>query len=499
MPNPHLDDFMERFRHIGLTYDDVSLVTQYADFLPSETSLKTRLTRNIKMNIPFVSAAMDTVTEGDMAIAMAMRGGVGFVHKNLDPIEQRTQVKRVKYYLNGFLEKARTLGPDDTIADMRNFRGERGFSFSSFPIVDEERKLLGIITSHQVKYCVETSTKMRDIMIAEPVTAPEGTTIEEAYKSLLENRIAILPVVNEAGTFLGMYCYRDVQDILQNQNPMYNRDANHKLRCGAAVGPNDQERVERLLEGRVDLVTVDTAHGHSKGVVEMVKWIKKHHPELDVIAGNIASAEAVVDLMKAGADGVKVGIGPGSICTTRVVTGVGVPQLTAIYECAKAAQGEIPIIADGGIRFSGDVSKALAAGAESVMMGSVLAGTDEGPGEKILYQGRQYVMYRGMGSIEAMKSRQGSRERYAQSDVASPEKLVPEGIEGMIPYAGSVDDVLNQYIGGLRSSLGYNGCRTIEELRQRARLVRVTAAGGRESHPHDVLITKEAPNYRPES
>jgi len=498
MANPYLDGFMDEFKFTGLTYDDVSLVTQYADFLPADTSLESRLTRNIALNVPFVSAAMDTVTEADMAIAMAMQGGAGILHKNIDPIEQRTQVKRVKYYLNGFLEKARTLSPNDTILDMLRLKQEKKFTFSSFPILDDNKRVVGIVTSHQLKYCEDPATKMADIMVRDPMTAPKGTTIEQAYRVQMDHHIAVLPILEDDGAFIGMYCFKDVRDILRNQNPMYNRDANHRLRCGAAVGPGDQERVERLLEGLVDVVVVDTAHGHTQGVIEMVKWIKRHHPDLDVIAGNVATSEAVRDLIGAGADGIKVGIGPGSICTTRVVAGVGVPQLTAVYECAKASAGEVPIIADGGIRYSGDVVKALAAGADSVMMGGALAGTDESPGEKVLYQGRQYVVYRGMGSLEAMKARLGSRERYAQDAVVDPEKLVPEGIEGMIPYRGTVADVMTQFVGGLRSSLGYNGCRTVKELQHRGRFVRVTASGQREGHPHDVRITKEAPNYRVE-
>jgi len=498
MPNPHIERLMEQNANVALTYDDVSLVTQYADFLPAETSLETRFTRRVKLNVPFVSAAMDTVTEASMAIAMAMQGGIGVIHKNLDPIEQRTHVKRVKYYLNGFLDKARTLKPDDTLADMERLRREKHFKFSSFPILDEQRRVVGVVTAQQLKYCDNSAVRMKDIMVRDPVKAPKGTTIEQAYRILMDHRISILPVIEEDGTFVGMYCFSDVRDILRNQNPMFNRDAGHRLRAAAAVGPKDYERVERLAEGYVDVVVVDTAHGHTRGVIEMVQWVKSHYPDIDVVAGNIATAEATRDLIRAGADAVKVGIGPGSICTTRVVAGVGVPQLTAVYECAKAAQEEVPVIADGGIRFSGDVAKALAVGAEAVMMGSVLAGSDESPGEKVLYQGRQYVVYRGMGSLDAMIARQGSRERYAQGQVADPDKLVPEGIEGMIPYRGPVADIMTQFVGGLRSSLGYNGCRSIGELRERARLVRVTAAGRQEGHPHDIRITKEAPNYRVE-
>ncbi|MCX7049418.1 MAG: IMP dehydrogenase [Candidatus Sumerlaeota bacterium] len=498
MNNPHLDEFMEQFKFIGLTYDDVSLVTRYADFLPAEACLETRLTRDIRMNIPFSSAAMDTVTGAGMAIAMAMQGGIGIIHRNLEPLDQKRKVRRVKYYLNGFLEKARTLTPDDTIESMERQKAQKEFTFSSFPVLDKDRKLAGVVTSHQLKYCEDPQTKIADIMITKPVSAAKGTTIEQAYQIMMRNRITILPVLDEAGIFQGMYCFKDVRDILRNQNPIYNRDSKHRLRCGAAVGVKDHQRADLLAEAQVDVMVVDTAHGHTKGVMEMVRWIKQHYPEQQVIAGNVATADATHDLIQAGADGVKVGIGPGSICTTRVVAGVGVPQLTAVYECARAAQGAVPIVADGGIRYSGDVAKALAAGADSVMMGGILAGTDESPGEKILFQGRQFVSYRGMGSLEAMKTRQGSRERYAQGDVSDPDKLVPEGIEGMVPYRGSAPAVLAQFTGGLRSSLGYTGCRTIAELQEKARFVRVTASGQRESHPHDVRITKEAPNYQVE-
>jgi IMP dehydrogenase len=494
--NPWLDAFMEQFKFEALTYDDVTLITQYADFLPSQTDLHTRLTRNIALNVPFASAAMDTVTEATMAIEMALQGGIGIIHKNLDPQTQRSNVKRVKFYLNGFLAKARTMTPETTVEDLAAFKAEKGFKFNSFPILDSERRLVGIVTSRELKYCDTHATRLGDIMLKKPVTGPEGTTIEQAYGIMKRERISILPIVDAAGLFLGMYCFKDVQEILSGSHPLYNRDANHKLRCGAAVGPSDYERVECLMESPVDVLVVDTAHGHTKGVIEMVRWIKKHFARVDVVGGNVATAEGTQALIDAGADGVKVGVGPGSICTTRVVAGVGVPQLSAVHACAQAARGSgVGLIADGGIRFSGDVAKAIVAGATCVMMGGVLAGTEEGPGERILYQGRQYVVYRGMGSVEAMAQRHGSADRYGQSG-AVRDKLVPEGIEGMVPYAGPLDGVLGQFIGGLRSSMGYNGCRTIAELQTRGRLMRVSDAGRRESHPHDVTITKDAPNYK---
>jgi IMP dehydrogenase len=495
MVNPHIEKFMMQFPYTGLTFDDVTLITQYADFLPSETDLSTRLTKNIRMNIPFISAAMDTVTEAEMAICMAMLGGIGIIHKNLSPYDQRTQVKRVKYYLNGFLKKARTLESYNTIRDLRELTKKKKFKFSSFPILDEKRHLLGIITSREVKYCDNENAKMEDLMIKNPISAPVNTSIEEAYRIMRSHKISILPILEKDNIFTGMYCYKDVQDILKSMHPDYNLDEKHQLRCGAAIGPGDYERVECLMESICDIFVIDTAHGHSKGVMDMIKWVKKEFPHVDVIAGNVANPDAVPDLIKAGADAIKVGVGPGSICTTRVVTGVGVPQLTAVFECSRAAKEEVPIIADGGIRYTGDVPKAIAAGASTVMMGGTLAGTKQSPGEKILYKGRQYVIYRGMGSIEAMRERAGSRQRYAQSDVAT-EKLVPEGIEGMVPYAGDVNDVMMQFIGGLRNSLGYNGSRSIEELRKKALFSRLSPAAYKESHPHDINVTKDAPNYK---
>lgn len=496
MVNAYLDAFFAASPFTALTYDDVSLVTQYADFLPADTDLKTRLTRNIELNVPFVSAAMDTVTEAEMGIAMALQGGIGIIHKNLEPELQRTNVKKVKFYLNGFLTKARTMNPSDTVADVNRIKNEKGWGFSSFPILDEQRRLLGIVTSREFKYCDSQTRRMDEMMLRNPVTAPVGTTIKQAFDAMMRQRISILPIVGEDGVFEGMYCFKDVKEILQGAHPLYNRDAEHSLRSGAAVGPNTHERVECLMETKVDVLVVDTAHGFSKGVIDMVKWIKQRYPQVDVIGGNVASAEGARALIDAGADAVKVGVGPGSICTTRVVAGVGVPQLTAVYQCAREARGTgVAIIADGGIRHSGDVAKALAAGADSVMMGGVLAGTDESPGEKVLYQGRQYVLYRGMGSMGAMVARYGSADRYGQAGQA-PEKLVPEGIEGMVPYAGPVAAVLAQFIGGVRNSLGYNGCPTIPALHERAKFVRVTPAGRQESHPHDITMTKDAPNYK---
>lgn len=492
--NAHLDSFMLAFQHEGLTFDDVSLVARYADFLPPEAVLATRLTSRINLNIPFLSAAMDTVTESKMAIAMAMLGGIGVVHKNLAPQRQAEIVSTVKHHLNGLIVKPVTFRMGQTLREVEDVREKSGYNFHGFPILDEKDHVVGILTSADVKFASDLGKKVEDLMTSKLITAPAGTTLQQAYEIMMKNKIGKLPLVSK-GKLTGLYSFTDVRSLIQNVNPTYNRDSKYRLRVAAAVGPGDHARMEALAAAEIDVVIVDTAHGHSKGVLDMVKWVSKHYSNIDVIGGNIATAEAALALRKAGANGVKVGIGPGSICTTRVVTGVGVPQISAVYDCVQALQGSIPVIADGGIRYSGDVAKALVAGADSVMMGSVMAGTDESPGEKIIYQGRQYVGYRGMGSLGAMQANQGSRERYGQSSVAT-EELVPQGIEGMVPYAGTVKQVLTQYCGGLRASMGFCGCRTIDELHRKAHFIRITAAGMAEGHPHNVTITKEAPNYR---
>ncbi len=493
--NAHLDKFMASFQHEALTFDDVTLVTQYADFLPPEAILKTRFSRNITLSIPLVSAAMDTVTEAEMAIAIAMQGGMGVLHKNLDSQDQAEMVERVKHHLNGMIADPVTFNVGQTVADVFEMKNSRGYGFSGFPIISEDQKVVGILTAQDVKYATSMEDKVEEVMTKDVVSSGEGTTLEDAFRIMRENRVGKLPLVNDHGRLLGLYSYTDVRALIQNSNPMYNRDSNFCLRVAAAVGPNDYERCEQLLEARADAVVVDTAHGHSKGVLDMVRWIKSKSDETDVVAGNIGTAEAAVELRDAGADAVKVGIGPGSICTTRVVAGVGIPQISAIYNAANALEESIPVIADGGVRHSGDIPKALVAGAQSVMMGSVLAGTDESPGEKIIMEGRQYVVYRGMGSMDAMRSRQGSRERYGLSNVKDDD-LVPQGIEGIVPYAGHVEKVIVQYCGGIRASMGYCGCKTVDELRENGVFLRISNAGVREAHPHDIRITKEAPNYR---
>ena len=492
--NAHLDQFMRAFPHEALTFDDVSLVAEYADFLPAEADLTTRLTRNVSLNMPLLSSAMDTVTESRMAIAMAMLGGIGIIHKNLSVDRQAALVRDVKHHLNGLISTPVTFRAHQTLAEVLRTRELKGYSFSGFPILDEHDRLVGILTASDIKFARTRDVRVQDIMTTELVTAPRGTTLQQAYEIMLKNKIGKLPLV-EQGRLVGLYSFSDVRTLIQNIQPLYNRDSQYRLRVGAAVGPGDQDRVDALAAQHVDVLVVDTAHGHTKGVIEMTRWIKKRYAHIDVIAGNIVTGEAALALREAGADAVKVGIGPGSICTTRVVTGVGVPQISAIYQVANALDESIPVIADGGIRYSGDVTKALVAGAHSVMMGSRLAGTEESPGEKILYQGRQYVVYRGMGSLGAMQANKGSRERYGLADTPA-EELVPQGIEGMVPFAGTVKQVLTQFCGGLRSAMGFCGCRTIDELRKRGKFLRITSAGSAEGHAHNVTITKEAPNYR---
>lgn len=492
--NRYINQFMSTFPFEGLTFDDVSLLTQYADFLPGDTDIRTQLTRTIQINIPFISAAMDTVTEADMAISMALHGGLGMIHKNLEPDEQAAAVSKVKHFLNGLINRPITFNEKQTLEEIQIKRAEKGYSFSGFPILNDPGELVGILTTKDIKFAPRLDIPAGDIMTTHVITAPKDTDLEKAYQIMRQHKIGKLPLV-EGARLIGLYSYTDVADLIENTRPLYNRDEVYRLRAGAAIGPGDYTRAEALAAADVDVITVDTAHGHSKGVIDMTAWVKKNYPEIDVIAGNIATGDAAVQLQEAGADAVKVGIGPGSICTTRVVAGVGVPQISAIYSCASALKGSIPVIADGGIRHSGDVAKAMVAGASSVMMGSVLAGTDESPGEKILYEGRQFVIYRGMGSLDAMKSREGSRQRYGLKD-SKDDDLVPQGIEGVVPYAGPISKVLKQYGGGLQASLGYCGCRTIPELQQNGQFVRVSAAGTTESHAHDIRITKEAPNYR---
>ncbi|OGV38583.1 MAG: IMP dehydrogenase [Lentisphaerae bacterium GWF2_45_14] len=486
---------MKVFKYEGLTFDDVSLVTQYADFLPESADISTKLSRNISMNIPFLSAAMDTVTESEMAVAMARLGGIGVIHKNLSIEAQAEEVRKVKHYLNGLIKTPVVFYPDQTVDEMLRIKEMRKYSFSGFPIVERNGNIVGIVTARDLKFLTDYSMKVETVMTKNPVTAPEETALNEAFGIMITRKVGKLPIVDEKGKLVGLYSFHDVKTLIENVEPDYNRDKNHQLRAAAAIGPYDSARAFALAAAGADVIVVDTAHGHSKGVIETVKELKKNYPEIDVIAGNIATAEAAKALADAGADGIKVGIGPGSICTTRVVAGVGVPQLSAVYNVRKALPDDVAVIADGGIRQSGDVAKAIAAGASSVMMGSVLAGTQESPGEKIIHQGRRYVVYRGMGSLAAMKTSKGSRERYGQADVDDEKKLVPQGIEGMVPYRGSISEVIHQFSGGVRYSCGYCGTRTLPELQNKAIFVKVTNAGLKEAHPHDVTMLKDAPNY----
>ena len=496
--NKYLDDFMKTFPYEGLTYDDVTLVTQYADFLPDDTSLETKLTSRTSMKVPFMSAAMDTVTEAPMAIAMALAGGIGCIHKNLEEDEQAAQVRLVKNHLNGMIENPVCFHSGDDIGYLRSQKAERKLKFNGFPVLDDQDRLVGMITSSDMRFAPMNAAKLGDVMQTKLLTAKPGTSLKKAYEIMRENKIGKLPLVDKEGRIVGLYSFTDVQRIVENPNTSVNCDDKFRLRVSASVsgGKGDLSRMEKLAEAGVDVVVVDSAHGHSKGIMDMTKYIVKHFPKVDVIAGNIATGEAAVALAKAGAHAGKVGSGPGSICTTRVVCGVGIPQLTAVYSAAKALRGtDVAVIADGGIKLSGDVPKALAAGADSVMLGSVLAGTEESPGEKIYSNGRQYVVYRGMGSMAALKNGKGSRARYFQ-DNEEEDSLVPQGFEGMVPYSGHVKSIMTQFCGGLRASLGYCGARTIAELKEKGKFYRVTAAGLREARPHDITITKEAPNYR---
>lgn len=496
MANKYLDDFMKAFPYEGLTFDDVSLLTLYSDMLPRETSVSSRLSKNINLNVPFISAAMDTVTESEMAIAMSRLGGLGVIHKNLTISRQADEVRNVKNYLNGLIRTPVTFLETQTVTDMLTEKERKKYSFSGFPILHSDGRLSGIVTARDIKFLTDYNMRLKDIMTSKLITAPDSTPLIEAFKIMVENKVGKLPLVNEKGHLVGLYSFQDVKTLIENVEPDYNRDEHHQLRVAAAIGPYDDERAQALIGAGVDAIVIDTAHGHSKGVIETVAAMKKQFgSDVDIIAGNIATAEGAKALVKAGADAVKVGIGPGSICTTRVVAGVGVPQLSAIYEVRKAVGSKIPVIADGGIKQTGDIAKALAMGASSVMMGSALAGTKESPGEKVLHQGKMYVVYRGMGSVSAMKTGKGSRERYGQEEVDKESKLVPQGIEGMVLYSGEVADVVHQYVGGLRYSLGYCGSRTIADMQDKAKFVRITGSGLKEAHPHDITMTKDAPNY----
>lgn len=481
-----------KFLFEALTYDDVLLVPAYSEVLPRETDTTTGLTQNISLNIPIVSAAMDTVTEAELAISMALEGGLGFIHKSMKIDDQAAQVRKVKRSQSGLILDPVTLHVGSTVREAENIMRE--FRIGGIPIVDENGKLIGIITNRDLRFQKDLSVPVEKIMTKENlITAPDSITLDKAESILKQYKIEKLPIVNKKGMLTGLITFKDIQK--KKNKPNACQDKFGRLRVGAAVGvtPDILDRITALQKAGVDVVSIDTAHGHSKGVIDTAKRVKKKFPELDLIVGNIATGEAAKALAKAGADAVKVGVGPGSICTTRVVAGVGLPQLTAVYEAAKALKGsQTNVIADGGIRFSGDLVKAIAAGADSIMIGSLLAGTEEAPGEMIIYEGRKFKSYRGMGSMEAMED--GSKDRYFQDTEDDVKKLVPEGISGRVPYKGLVSEVLYQLVGGLRAGMGYCGAKNIQKLKQ-ARFVKITSAGVTENHPHDVTITREAPNY----
>ncbi len=484
-----------RIAQEALTFDDVLLLPAYSEVLPREVDLSSRVSRDISVNLPVVSAAMDTVTEAPLAITLAEQGGIGIVHKNMSLQQQAEHVRRVKKFESGVIKEPISVGPNTTIREVLELT--RANHISGVPVVEDGDDLVGIVTSRDLRFESRVDAPVREIMTGRDrlVTVGEGASRDEVLELLHKHRIEKVLVVNDAFKLRGLITVKDIQKAKDFPNAC--KDDQGRLRVGAAVGTggDTEERVDALYRAGVDLVVVDTAHGHSRGVLDRVRWIKKHYPELQVIGGNIATGDAALALVEAGADGVKVGIGPGSICTTRVVAGVGVPQITAVSNVAAALEGtDVPLIADGGIRFSGDLSKALVAGGHCVMIGGMFAGTEEAPGEVELFQGRSYKSYRGMGSLGAMQ--QGSSDRYFQDTVEEVEKLVPEGIEGRVPYKGSLIAIIHQLVGGLRASMGYVGCRNITEMRTRPQFVRITNAGVRESHVHDVAITKEAPNYR---
>ena len=479
----------DKFGKQGLTFDDVLLIPAHSDVLPRDVDVRTHLTQNVTLNIPVMSAGMDTVTEAEMAIAMAREGGIGVIHKNMSIDEQAREVKLVKRSEHGIIVDPIYLAPDNTLSDADELMNK--YHISGVPIT-ENGKLVGIITNRDMRFETDLSRPISDIMTSKGlITAPEHTTMEEAKRILQAHRIEKLPLVDDDGHLKGLITIRDIEKM--RKFPNSNKDSDGRLKVAAAIGVTSdvEDRVEALLDAKADVLVIDTAHGHSEGVLQTIRRLRKAFPHLELIAGNVATYDATKALIEAGVSAVKVGIGPGSICTTRVIAGIGVPQITAIYDCAKAAAGTgIPIIADGGIQYSGDIAKALGAGASCVMLGNLLAGTEEAPGEMIIYQGKNYKSYRGMGSLGAMQA--GSKDRYFQQNA---KKLVPEGIEGRIPYKGHVSDVLFQLIGGLRASMGYCGAKNIKAMNEDTQFIQITGAGLRESHPHDVSITKEAPNY----
>ncbi len=477
----------------SLTFDDVLLVPKYSEVVPAKVETHTKLTKNIKLNVPFLSAAMDTVTESEMAKAMAHEGGIGIIHKNLSIQDQAHEVEKVKKSESGIIYDPVVIGPEKKVKEAERLMRE--YRIGGLPVVDDNYRLIGIITNRDIRFERNSDIKVKNLMTPyEKLFVAVGrVSVEKAKDILHKNKIEKLPIIDEDRKLLGLITIKDIISVMEH--PLAAKDNKGRLLVGAAIGTSDGiERAEELIKAKVDILTLDSAHAHSKNMIDLLKKLKNKHPEIPVIVGNLATTEAAEDLIKAGADALKVGIGPGSICTTRIIAGIGVPQLTAVIDVAKVAKKyDIPIISDGGIRFSGDIVKALAAGASTVMMGSIFAGTEEAPGEVIIYHGRKFKTYRGMGSLGAMKK--GSKDRYFQENVQDIEKLVPEGVEAMVPYKGNISETIQQLVGGLRSGMGYVGARNIKELQQRAEFIKITSAGFSESHPHDVTITKESPNY----
>jgi IMP dehydrogenase len=495
MAKDHFFENMER-QGVALTYDDVRLRTGHSDVPPTEVALQSRFSRNVPLNLPIVSSAMDTVTEWPLAVEIAKLGGLGIIHRGLEPDEQAKHVKRVKFFLNGLIDQPIVVGANDTIQSIEEHREERGWPFHSFPVVDKTNRLVGLLTRNDFDLNDNPSQQAKSVMTTGLITAPEGTTLDQAYEIMNREKKKILPLVDAKGGLKGMYVFSDVARIKRGSSSDYNVDKDGRLRVGAAVGTGSEalERV-KLMAHRVDVIVIDTAHGDSKPVFETLKSIKKLYPKLDVVVGNVSEGSSAKVLVEAGADGIKVGQGPGSICTTRVVAGIGCPQVTAVYNCVKAIEGSgVPVCADGGISQSGDIPIALGAGAHSVMLGRLLAGTKEAPGQVVMHQGNQVKIYRGMGSLGAMMDSRGARERYGQRDTLT-EKLVPEGVEGLVPYRGTLSSLMVQYIGGLRAGMGYVGAADVEQLRAKGDFYRITGAGVCESHPHDIVITADAPNY----
>ncbi len=494
------DNFFGKMDKLGLalSYGDVRLKTQHSDIVPADAVLKTRFSKNVTLNCPLISSPMDTVTEHRMAIAMAKQGGIGIIHRSLSPKEQAREVGKVKFHLNGLIKKPITVDTAMTISDVEKIIQSKHYNFQSFPVINKNDKLLGILTGTDFDFCIDQQKTVSEIMSKKIVTAQGEISIENAFKFMQENRKKTLPLIDKNGKLIGLYIFSDVKRIMTDGSAVYNLDRNGNLRVGAAVGTGEDtlERVELLTKKKVDVIVIDTAHGDSKKVLDTLKKLKKRYSKLDVVVGNVSEAESAKKLSKAGADGIKVGQGPGSICTTRVIAGIGCPQATAVYNCAKALRSSnVPLCADGGIKYSGDITIALGAGADSVMLGNLLAGTEESPGETIMTPNGPVKRYRGMGSLGAMEESQASRERYGQTK-NEQQKLVPEGVEGIIPFRGKVGDTIDQLLGGLRSGMGYIGAKNIQQLKENADFYRISGSGLNESHPHDIKITKEAPNYR---